>query len=87
MTHVLDAYRPIPEVFVERTLHIDGGPHASAADPSCRLVLIVAAQPEQPCTISAFEQAELNTRFAGGDTAVWLRRGTDGSSSLTTALV
>ena len=33
MTHVSAAYRPIPEIFVERTLHIDGGARASAADP------------------------------------------------------
>ncbi|HLL50279.1 MAG TPA: hypothetical protein VK356_06385, partial [Thermomicrobiales bacterium] len=79
-------YRPIPEVFVERTLHIDGGPNFSAADSSCRLVLIVAAHPEQPCALTPVEQETRDARFAAGDVAVWVRRGVDGQGSVTTAL-
>ena len=59
MTHVPNAYRPIPEVFVERAMHIDGGPRASAADPDCRLMLVVAAHPEQPCALTVFERVSL----------------------------
>jgi hypothetical protein len=86
MTHLPDAYRPIPEVYVERTLHIDGGPNFSAADSSCRFVLIVAAQPEQPCALTPVEQETRDARFAAGDVAVWVRRGVDGQGSVTTAL-
>jgi hypothetical protein len=49
-------------------------------------VLVVAAQPAHPCSLTGFEQAELDTRFVAGDAAVWLRRGIDGSSGVTTAL-
>jgi hypothetical protein len=86
MAHVPDVYRPIPEIFVERTRHIDGGPRVSAADPSCRMVLVVAARPEQPCALTPSEEANLDARFAAGDTAVWVRRGVDGASSVATAL-
>ncbi len=86
MTYIPDAYRPIPEVFVERTRHIDGGPRVSAADPSCRLVLVVAGNGEQPCSLSPLEQARLDARLAAGDAAVWVRRSADGTSSVATAL-
>jgi hypothetical protein len=86
MTHLPAAYRPIPEVFVERTLHIDGGPRASAADPHCRLVLVVAARPEQPCALTALERVGLQERFAGGDAAVWVRRSAQGAGNVTTAI-
>ena len=76
MTHVSAAYRPIQEIFVERTLHIDGGTRASAADPDCRLVLVVAAQPDQPCALTALEQVRLQQKFTDGDAAVWIRRDT-----------
>jgi hypothetical protein len=79
-THLPDAYRPVPEVFVERTLHVDGGSRVSAADPSCRLMLVVATQPEQPCALTPFEQANLEARVARGDAAVWVRRQADGAS-------
>jgi hypothetical protein len=85
MTHVPAAYRPLPEVFVERELHIDGGARVSAADPNCRLVLVVAAHPEQPCTLTAFERTSLQEKVAGGDAAVWVRRGAQGGSRVTTA--
>ena len=86
MTHVPAAYRPIPEIFVERTLHIDGGARASAADPACRIVLVVSAQPDQPCALTAFEQFSLREKFAEGDAAVWIRRGTQGAGGVTTAI-
>ncbi|MBW3631973.1 MAG: hypothetical protein KY456_02985 [Chloroflexi bacterium] len=86
ITHVSDVYRPIPEVFVERTRHIDGGPRLSAADPLCRLVLVVAAHPEQPCALTPLEEVNLDARFAAGDTAVWVRRGTNGASAVATAI-
>ena len=85
MTHVPAAYRPIPEVFVERALHIDGGPRASAADPNCHLLLVVAALPEQPCVLTAFERMSLEEKFAVGDAAVWVRRGLQGGN-VTTAI-
>jgi hypothetical protein len=85
MRHLPEAYRPLPEVFVERTLHIDGGPRASAAAPGCGLILIIATAPEQPCQLAAAERAEAASRFAAGDTAVWVRRsGTE--SDVTTAI-
>jgi hypothetical protein len=87
MTHLPLAYRPLPELFVERTLHIDGGPRVSAADPNCRLLLVLAAWPEQPCALTATERASLQQRFSGGDEAVWVRRDTSGASSVTTAVL
>ena len=84
--HVPAAYRPIPEIFVERTLHIDGGARASAADPACRLVLVVAAQPVDPCALTALEHVSLQEKVAGGDAAVWIRRGAQGASRVTTAI-
>jgi hypothetical protein len=86
MSYAPSAYRPIPEVFVERTLHIDGGPIVSAADPGCHLLLVVATRPEQPCTLSKTERAGLQARFATGDVAAWVRRGSQGASSVTTAI-
>jgi hypothetical protein len=86
MTHVSAAYRPIPEIFVERTLHIDGGARASAADPDCRLVLVVAAQPNHPCVLTALERVRLQQRFTDGDAAVWIRRDTRGANHMTTAI-
>ena len=72
--------------FVERTLHIDGGARASAADPDCRLVLVVAAQPDHPCALTALEQVSLQQRFTAGDAAVWIRRDTRGANHVTTAI-
>jgi hypothetical protein len=86
MTYLPAAYRPLPEVFVERELHIDGGPRVSAADPACRIVLIVAARPEQPCPLTALERANLQKQLAAGDVAVWVRRDAPGSSNVTTAI-
>jgi hypothetical protein len=86
MTHVSAAYRPIPEIFVERTLHIDGGARASAADPDCRLMLVVAAQPDQSCALTALEQVRLQKRITDGDAAVWIRRDTRGANHVTTAI-
>lgn len=86
MTHLPAAYRPVPEVFVERALHIDGGPRASAADPNCRLLFVLAAQPDQPCVLTAFERTSLKEKFAGGDAAVWVRRDAQGVSDVTTAI-
>lgn len=86
MTHALDFYRPLPEVFVERTLHVDGGPGASAADPGCRLVLVVAAAPEQPCALTKEEQFTAGEQFTRKATAVWIRRGENGTSAVQTAI-
>jgi hypothetical protein len=86
MTHAPSAYRPIPEVFVERTLHIDGGPRLSAADPACRLLLVVATRPEQPCPLTPSERVSLQERFAAGGVAAWVRRGSQGTSSVTIAI-
>jgi hypothetical protein len=86
MTHVPAAYRPIPELFVERALHIDGGPRASATDPNCRLMLVVAAQPDQPCVLTTSERASLQQKFADGDAAVWVRRSAQGAGGVTTAI-
>jgi hypothetical protein len=79
-------YRPLPEIFVERTLHVDGGPRLSAADPSCRLILIVAAAPDQPCPLQSAEMAAASEQYATGATAVWIRRSGDGPGSVTPAL-
>ena len=87
MTYVPGAYRPLPEVFVERELHIDGGPHVSAADPGCQLMFVLAAHPEQPCALSLSERASLQQKFAGGEAAVWVRRGAQGAGSVTTAIL
>jgi hypothetical protein len=86
MRHLPAAYRPLPEVFVERELHIDGGPRASAADPACRIVLVVATRPAQPCPLTAVERTNVQNLVSAGDTAVWVRRGAPGSSSVTTAI-
>ena len=81
-----ELYHPLPEIFVERTLHIDGGPRRSAADPACRMVFLLAAQPDQPCPLSAPEQAAIAARISAGDEAVWVRRAGDGASAVVTAL-
>ena len=80
------AYRPLPEIFVERTLHIDGVPRGSAAAPGCWLILLVAAAPQQPCALEAVERTAAARRFAAGDAAVWVRRATGGESAVTTAI-
>ena len=85
MTHAPAAYRPLPEVFVERELHIDGGPRVSAADPVCQLMFILAAHSEQPCALTLSERVSLQQKFAGGDAAVWVRRSAQGAGSVTTA--
>jgi hypothetical protein len=82
MKHAPALYHPLPEVFVERTLHIDGGPSASAADPACRLILLVATQPDQPCVLTDDEKSRAAARFAEDATAVWIRRGGDGANSV-----
>jgi len=87
MTYVPAAYRPLPELFVERTLHVDGGPRMSAADPDCHVVLVVAASPGQTCALTALERANIQEKFAAGDAAVWVRRDSQGSGSVTTAIV
>ena len=74
-----------PEVFVERELHIDGGPRVSAADPVCQLMFILAAHSEQPCALTLSERVSLQQKFAGGDAAVWVRRSAQGAGSVTTA--
>jgi hypothetical protein len=84
--HAPGLYRPLPEIFVERTLHIDGGPRRSAADPACRMVFLLATAPDQPCPLTAHEQAAAMAQFARGDEAVWVRRAGDGTSAVTTAL-
>ena len=73
------------EVFVERELHIDGGPRVSAADPVCQLMFILAAHSEQPCALTLSERVSLQQKFAGGDAAVWVRRSAQGAGSVTTA--
>jgi hypothetical protein len=84
--HAPGLYRPLPEVFVERTLHIDGGPRLSAADPACRMVFVLATQRAQPCPLTTNEQAAVTAQFSTGDEAVWVRRAKDGTSDVTTAL-
>jgi hypothetical protein len=86
MTHAPALYHPLPEVFVERTLHIDGGPNASASDPACRLILLVAAHPEQPCTLTEDEDFSAAALLADDATAVWIRRGGDGASAVLPAI-
>ena len=83
MSHLPAIYRPVPEVFVERTLHIDGGARASAAAPGCWLVLVVAAAPQQPCPLEDVERSEASRLFAAGDAAVWVRRMGRGSAVMT----
>lgn len=79
-------YRPLPEVFVERTLHIDGGPNVSAADTACRLILLVKARPEQPCALTDKEKNLIAALLAEDATAVWIRRGSEGASSVLPAI-
>jgi hypothetical protein len=79
-------YQPLPEVFVERTLHIDGGPRLSAADAGCAVVFLLVAHPEQPCSLSDAERESTEVRFAAGDEAVWIRRDAQDRSVVVTAL-
>lgn len=81
-----DLYQPLPEIFVERTRHIDGGPRASAADPGCRILFLLAAAPDQPCTLTSTDRALVDDLFASGASAVWVRRAADGASSVSPAL-
>jgi hypothetical protein len=86
MTHLPALYWPLPEVFVERTLHIDGGARASAASPGCRLMLIVATQESPPCGLAPHDQKRVEERFAAGDKAVWMRGDGIGPPAITTAI-
>lgn len=86
MSHLPGLYHPLPEIFVERTLHIDGGPRASAADPDCRLLFIVPDQPVRSCTLTPAEQSEVSNLQAMGARAVWVRRGPDGGADVSAAL-
>jgi hypothetical protein len=74
MAHAAWAYWPLPEVFVERTLHTDGGATQSAADPDCRIILLVANATDSPCRLDQAERAAAQLLFAAGTPAVWIRR-------------
>ncbi|MCC7022174.1 MAG: hypothetical protein IT338_05070 [Thermomicrobiales bacterium] len=86
IAHTSDLYHPLPEIFVERTLHIDGGPRASAADANCRIILLVAPL-DRPCPLTDSERASAGEIFDNGAAAVWVRRTGDGASSVSTAAV
>lgn len=66
-------YWPLPELFVERTLHIDGGLLTSAGDPACRILLVVNAPPAS-CPLSEQEFRLIAQQRASGETYTWLRR-------------
>lgn len=78
-------YRPIPEIFVERALHIDGGARASATVESCRVIFLLKSSPSQPCPLRESERATVEATFAAGASGLWVRRGADGSSSVSVA--
>lgn len=80
MTNVPALYHPLPEIFVERTLHIDGGPIASAATQACSLIFLDARQQAQPCTLSPNELHAAQELFSRDLAAVWIRRGASGST-------
>jgi hypothetical protein len=80
MTHAPALYAPLPEIFVERTRHIDGGPRASAATPNCSLIFILAEQQAQPCPLSPDEQSAAQALFARDAAAIWIRRGPSDST-------
>jgi hypothetical protein len=86
MTHLPALYHPLPEIFVERTLHIDGGPRLSAADPACRLIFLLATAPDQPCPLMTPELTAAQAQFGRGVTAVWIRRAAAGPGGVTAAL-
>jgi hypothetical protein len=86
MTHLPALYRPLPEVFVERTRHIDGGPRLSAADPACRLIFLLASAPDQPCSLTLPELSAAQAQFGRGVTGIWIRRDVTGPGDVTTAL-
>lgn len=87
MSHHPTLYQPLPEVFVERTLHIDGGPLRSAASESCQTILVVAARPEQPCELREDEKDAGMKVLAKGFNAFWIRRGTQAQSDVEPALL
>ncbi len=80
-------YRPLPEIFVERTLHIDGGPLRSAASPSCQTILVVSERPEQPCALTEAETDAGMKVLAKGFHAFWIRRGSHAQSNVAPALL
>lgn len=80
-------YRPLPEVFVERTLHIDGGMLRSAASQSCQTILVVSAHPEQPCPLTEAEMEAGEKVFARGFSAMWIRRGAHANANVEPALL
>ncbi|MCA9878763.1 MAG: hypothetical protein KC442_13310 [Thermomicrobiales bacterium] len=73
MEHATPLYRPLPEIFVERALHTDGGPRLSAVSADCRIMYLASASPPA-CPLEPDEAADVASRFARGDTALWLRR-------------
>ncbi len=82
MAHAPQLFQPLPEIFVERTLHIDGGARASAADASCRIVFIASATPRQPCAMTDPELQSVASLFNHGEAAVWVRREANGASTV-----
>lgn len=72
MEHAPALYRPLPEIFVERALHTDGGPRLSAASADCRIMYLASSSPSA-CLLAPDEAAAIATRFADGNAALWLR--------------
>lgn len=68
-------YWSLPEIFAERTLHLDGGPRTSAATPDCHVILVADSSPTS-CQIAPDEAREITLQQAAGAPFVWLRRST-----------
>ncbi|HEU0113337.1 MAG TPA: hypothetical protein VFQ80_01600 [Thermomicrobiales bacterium] len=67
-------YRQTPEIFYERQSATDGGVRGSAASRGCQTVLLSRTDQQQPCPLTAGEQAAAHTLFDQGWSAVWITR-------------
>jgi len=71
------AYQPVPEVFLERNLHVDGVPEQSVANSSCSLSFVKYGIFPNNCNYTKDEKAEIEKNVKSGITSSWIiRRGT-----------
>ncbi len=67
-------YRPVPEIFFERELGVDGGVTGSEANRDCTLLLLSAGAPDPDCPLTEAEQTEVARLYEAGWRAVWVGR-------------
>jgi hypothetical protein len=80
-------FHQLPEIFVERSDHVDGGPRLSAASPNCQIIFLRKQEPDLPCALTSVERSAAANLFAAAAGAVWIRRDGDGLSAVGPAVL